>query len=75
MLKTQEDIISTAKEHQKEDDVHYILMHASERTKFPINSYMFIQYENSEQKVTSKIYSYPKGPFKVVNYTGSVYMS
>jgi transposase InsO family protein len=40
MLKAQADIIRIAREHQEEHDVHHISMHTSERTEFPINSYV-----------------------------------
>ena len=48
-------------------------MHTSGRTEFPINSYVSMQYKNSEHKPPSKIHPYLKGPFQVVNYAGSVY--
>ena len=73
MLQAQEDIIRIAKEHQEEHDVHHISMHTSERTEFPINSYVLIQYENSEHRAPSKLHPHLKGPFQVVNYAGSVY--
>jgi hypothetical protein len=73
MLQAQEDIIRIAKEHQEEHDVHHISMHTSERTEFPINSYVLIQYENSEHRAPSKLHPHLKGPFQVVNYASSVY--
>jgi hypothetical protein len=73
MLQAQADIIRIAKEHQEEHDVHHISMHTSERTEFPINSYVLVQYENLEHKAPSKIHPFLKGPFQVVNYNGSIY--
>jgi len=73
MLKTQDDIIRSAKEHQEEHDVHHIAMHTPERTEFPINSYVLVQYENLEHKPPSKLHPYLKGPYQVVNYVGSIY--
>ena len=46
MLKAQADIIRIAQQHQEEHDVHHISMHTAERTEFPINSYVLVQYEN-----------------------------
>jgi hypothetical protein len=73
MLQTQEDVIRVAREHQEEHDVHHIAMHTSERTEFPINSYVLAQYENLEHKAPSKLHPHLKGPYQVVNYSGSVY--
>ena len=73
MLQAQEDVIRVAREHQEEHDVHHIAMHTSERTEFPINSYVLAQYENLEHKAPSKLHPHLKGPYQVVNYSGSVY--
>ena len=43
------------------------------RTEFPINSYVLAKYENLQHKPPSKLHLYQKGPFQVVNITGSVY--
>jgi len=73
MLTAQDDIIRLAKEHQEEHDMHHIAMHSPERTEFPINSYVLVRYENLEHKPPSKLHPYLKGPYQVVNYTGSIY--
>ena len=73
MLKAQDDIIRIAREHQEEHDIHHISMHTPERTEFPINSYVLAQYENLEHKPPSKLHPHLKGPYQVVNYTGSIY--
>jgi len=73
MLNAQADIIRIAQQHQEEHDVHHISMHTAERTEFPINSYVLVQYENLEHKPPSKIHPYLRGPYQVVNYAGSIY--
>ena len=73
MLNAQADIIKIAQEHQEEHDVHHISMHTAERTEFPINSYVLVQYENIEHKPPSKLHPQLRGPYQVVNYTGSIY--
>ena len=54
MLEAQADIIRIAQQHQEEHDVHHISMHTAERTEYPINSYVLVQYENPEHKPPSK---------------------
>ena len=39
-------------------------MHTTERTEFPINSYVLEQYENIEHKSPSKLYPQLKGPYQ-----------
>ena len=73
MLDAQADIIKIAQLHQEEHDVHHISMHTAERTEFPINSYVLVQYENIEHKPPSKLHPQLKGPYQVVNYNGSIY--
>ena len=48
-------------------------MHTAERTEYPINSYVSVQYENPEHKPPSKSHSNLRGPYQVVNCTGSIY--
>ena len=50
-------------------------MHTAERTEqFPINSYVMAKYENHhEHRPPTKLHPIKKGPFRVVNYTGSIY--
>ena len=73
MLQDQENIIKVAKEHQRNSDLHHIAMHTAERTEFPINSYVMAKYENHEHRPPTKLHPIKKGPFRVVNYTGSIY--
>ena len=73
MLQAQEDIIRIAYENQVKTDLHHMAMHSPLRTEFPINSYVLTRYENLQHKPPSKLHPYKKGPFQVVNITGSVY--
>ena len=57
-LKAQADIIRIAQQRQEEHGVHHISIHTAERTEFPINSYVLVQYENLEHKPPSKIHPY-----------------
>ena len=49
-------------------------MHTTERTEFPINSYVLVQYENIEHKPPSKLHPQLKGPYQVGNYACSIYI-
>jgi len=73
MINAQDDIIRMAREYQQEHDVHHIAMHTPERTEFPINSYVLAQYENLDHRAPSKLHPHLKGPYQVVNYSGSIY--
>jgi hypothetical protein len=73
MLQAQEDIIRVAYENQVKTDLHHMAMHTSLRTEFPINSYVIARYETSQHKPPSKLHLLQKGPFQVVNITGSAY--
>ena len=65
MLQAQEHIIRISYENQVKIDLHHMTMHSPFRTEFPINSYVLARYKNLRH--------IKKGPFQVVNITGSVY--
>jgi len=69
LLQAHSELDRIAQEHH----VHHISIHTAEHTEFPINSYVFVQYENLEHKPLSKLHPNLKGPYQVVNYEESIY--
>jgi len=67
MLQAQSELICIAQEYQEERHVHHISMHTAEHTEFPINSYVWVQYENLEYKPPFKLHPNLNELYQVVN--------
>ena len=48
-------------------------MISAERTEFPINSYVLVQYENIEHRSPSKLHPQLKGPYQAGNCACLIY--
>lgn len=75
MLRKQGQIIAIAQATQSAKDDRHVAEHTAERTEFPINSYVLVQYPSTNLKPggPTKIHTNLKGPYRVVNSIGSRY--
>jgi hypothetical protein len=64
MLKIQHDIIKVAQLTQQKVHADYFDKFPTERTIFPVNSYVLVNY--GDQKAPSKLHAHWRGPFRVV---------
>ena len=64
MLKLQNDIITVAQQTQSKTHEDYFNKFTAERTEFPINSYVLVNY--GDKPTPSKFHSYWRGPYRVV---------
>ena len=69
MLDAQADIIKIAQLHQED----HISMHTAERTEFPINSYVLVQYENIEHKPPYQLHPQLKRLYQAGNCACLIY--
>jgi transposase InsO family protein len=65
MLKLQRDIISAAQQTQQHHNEEYFKRFGDERTEFPVNSYVLVNYGNKNPP--TKFHSYWRGPYRVVS--------
>ena len=72
MLAAQDRVLEIALFNQKRKDEQHMSTQ-EEVTEFPINSYVLVQHERKGHQPPHKLQSYFKGPFRVVNVTGSRY--
>jgi hypothetical protein len=63
-------LISIAQESQRSNDEYHIAQAAPQRTEFPINSYVLVQYR---ERPPTKLHMNWRGPMRVINYTQNVY--
>ena len=74
MLQIQQKIILIAQKSQEENDTHHIATQENrgnfKQTHFPINSYVLVEYETRK---ATKLHTKRHGPYRVVNYIGTVY--
>jgi hypothetical protein len=75
MLQMQATVIRVARETQSKRDNLHIARFPAERTEFPINSYVLIEYPQSSLKkgAPTKFHTNLKGPMRVLNFVGSRY--
>jgi transposase InsO family protein len=65
MLKLQNDIISIAQRTQSKTHEDYFNKFSDERTEFPINSYVLVNY--GDKTPPTKFHAYWRGPYRVVH--------
>ena len=73
LMAAQERIIQIAQRNQEEHGIYVIAERSknnSHTTTFPINSYVFVQYETQN---TTKLHTNKHGPHRVVNHIGTIY--
>jgi hypothetical protein len=75
MLATQSKLIDIAVKLQKKKDSEHMRSFNGIPTEFPINSYVLIQYPKTVfgHKPPTKLHANWQGPYRVVNFVGSVY--
>jgi hypothetical protein len=76
MLHAQHVLLEIARKHQRaKDRKHMLKPQFTLRTKFPINSYVFVEYPPSSLKKgpTNKFMTNLKGPMRVVSIVGNEY--
>jgi hypothetical protein len=75
MLATQSKLIDIALTLQKKKDNEHLRLFDGIPTEFPINSYVLIQYPKTSfgHKPPTKLHAPWQGPYRVVNFVGSVY--
>ncbi len=66
----QAELIQIAQKHQIDTDNVKIIKASPERTEYPINSYVFVQYRD---RPPTKFHSNWKGPMRVVHFNKSFY--
>ena len=64
MLTAQATIIQVAQETQQKHHKEYFDRFTTERTEFPVGSYVLINY--GDDRPPSKLHTYWRGPYKVV---------
>ena len=64
MLKAQADIIHIAQEKQKKAHTEYFERFPTERSEFPVGSYVLVTHGEGRPK--SKLHTYNRGPYRVV---------
>jgi hypothetical protein len=75
MLAEQARIIDIARKHLNEkDEIHLRTKKSTDKTEFPIDSYVLLEYANPYRKgPPSKLLPYLQGPLRVVNHTNDIY--
>jgi transposase InsO family protein len=69
MIKTQKDLVDIAIKAQNAKDEFHIANFSNERTEFPINSYVLVNYETGDHIPPTKFHTNLKGPYRVVSHT------
>ena len=65
MLEMQQDIIKVAQQTQEKSHEDYFRKFSDERTEFPINSYVLVNY--GDKQPPSKLHTFWRGPYRVVH--------
>jgi transposase InsO family protein len=65
MLKVQQDIIQVAQQTQEKTHEEYFQRFSDERTKFPVNSYVLVNY--GDKQPPTKFHAFWRGPYRVVS--------
>jgi hypothetical protein len=78
MMTVQKDIIQAAQKAQKDTDEYNFQKRMNkhdgrELTEFPINSYVLVNYESTDNKPPSKLHTFLHGPLRVVSNIGPIY--
>ena len=73
MLETQRELIERARSVLQIKDNSHMNSDTFKRTEFAINSYVLVQYENSEHRPPTKLDTRWRGPLQVVSREGDIY--
>jgi hypothetical protein len=74
MLSAQQAVIAAAQASQLQKDESHFAAFDPRRTEFPINSFVLVEYHNSQKKgPANKLSTNLRGPLKVLNHRGATY--
>ena len=75
LLDAQREIVQIALRNQMQTDQFHIATRGGNQpiTEFPINSYVLVNYENTDHRPPSKLHTFLRGPLRIVNRNGPIY--
>ena len=78
MMSVQADIIASAQKAQRDTDEYNFQKRMKKHdgkqiTEFPINSYVLVNYESTDNKPPTKLHTFLHGPLRVVSHIGPIY--
>ena len=73
MLSAQKELIDKARSILKKKDEEHLRRDTVSRTEFAVDSYVLVQYENTDHRPPSKLHTHWRGPLQVVSNEGPIY--